>query len=93
MACVAQHALHRLEEHIQRTPIDYIMWRFTGNDDCESLEFKTDELSVDESTARAAKWCIDSVSGKVRRCTDPKRSRKAKQDEAGALVPDTGCNL
>ena len=56
---------------MQRTPTDYIMWRFAGNDDRESLEFKTDELSVDEATARAAKWCIDSVSGKVRRCTDP----------------------
>ena len=30
------------------------MWRFAGNDDRESLEFKTDELSVDEATVRAA---------------------------------------
>ena len=69
------------------------MWRFTGNDVCENLEFKTEELPVDEATARAAKWCIDSVSGKVRRCTDPKRSQKAKQDETGTLVPDTGYNI
>ena len=55
MACVAQHALHHLEKHTQRTPIDYIMWLFTGDDDCESLEFKTEVLSVDEATARAAK--------------------------------------
>ena len=47
--------MRRLERDIQRTPIDYIMWRFTGNDDCEGLEFKTDELSVDEATARTAK--------------------------------------
>ena len=50
------------------------MWRFAGNDDRESLEFKTDELSVDEATVRAAKWCIDSVSGNVRRRTDPKET-------------------
>ena len=74
LACVAQHALHHLEKHMQRTPTDYIMWRFAGNDDRESLEFKTDELSVDEATARAAKWCIDSVSGNVRRRTDPKET-------------------
>ena len=30
------------------------MWRFAGNDDRESFEFKTDELSVDEATVRAA---------------------------------------
>merc|ERR1712151_516335 len=67
----------------------YIMWRFAGNDDKESLEFKTTELSVDEEAARAAQWCIDSVSGGVRRCTDPKEdAKKAKQDEINAVVPD-----
>merc|ERR1712056_53197 len=55
MAYVAQHAFHHLEKHMQRTPTDYIMWRFAGNDDRESLEFKTDELSVDEAAAREAK--------------------------------------
>ena len=48
---------------MQRTPTDYVMWHFAGNDDRENLEFKTGELSMDEATARAAKWCIDSVSG------------------------------
>merc|ERR1711866_18444 len=93
MAYVAQHAFHHLEKHMQRTPTDYIMWRFAGNDDRESLEFKTDELSVDEAAARAAKWCIDTVTGTVRRCTDPKEdAKKAKQDEAGAVVPDATVN-
>merc|ERR1740116_167041 len=39
------------------------------------------------------KWCIDSVSGGVRRCVDPKEdAKKAKQDEAGAVVPDAVLN-
>merc|ERR1711912_46367 len=89
MAYVAQHAFHHLEKHMQETPTQYIMWRFAGNDDKESLEFKSSELSVDEEAARAAKWCIDSVSGNVRRCCDPKEDpKKAKQDEAAAVVPD-----
>merc|ERR1712134_230524 len=89
MAYVAQHAFHHLERHMQETPTEYIMWRFAGNDDKESLEFKTTELSVDEEAARKQKWCIDSVTGGVRRCTDPKDDpKKAKQDEAGAVVPD-----
>merc|ERR1719282_292576 len=38
-------------------------------------------------------WCIDSVSGTVRRCIDPKEdAKKAKQDEAGAVVPDAILN-
>merc|ERR1719190_255192 len=89
MAYVAQHAFHHLEKHMKETPTQYIMWRFAGNDDKESLEFKTTELSVDEEKARATKWCIDSVSGGVRRCTDPKEdAKKAKQDEINAVVPD-----
>eukprot|EP00439_Symbiodinium_sp_Y106_P059383 s2085_g8.t1 len=93
MAYVAQHAFHHLEKHMQETPTQYIMWRFAGNDDRESIEFKTEDLSVDEEKARAQKWCIDSVTGNVRRCTDPKEdAKKAKQDEAGAVVPDAVVN-
>merc|ERR1712174_73276 len=93
MAYVAQHAFHHLEEHMQETPTQYIMWRFAGNDDKESIEFKSQELSDDEEKARAQKWCIDGVTGGVRRCIDPKEdAKKAKQDEAGAVVPDAILN-
>merc|ERR1712051_388149 len=93
MAYVAQHAFHHLEKHMQETPTAYIMWRFAGNDDKESIEFKSDELAVDEAAAREAKWCIDSINGAVRRCTDPKEdAKKAKQDEAGAVIPDAVLN-
>merc|ERR1719159_1009395 len=93
LAYVAQHAFHHLEKHMQSTPTAYIMWRFAGNDDKESIEFKSDSLSVDEEAARATKWCVDNVSGGVRRCTDPKEdAKKAKADEAGAVIPDAILN-
>merc|ERR1712227_422468 len=83
MAYVAQHAFHHLEKHMQETPTQYIMWRFAGNDDKESLEFKSDKLSVDEEKARAQKWCIDSASGQVRRVVSEKEdAKKHKQDLA-----------
>merc|ERR1740133_91807 len=93
MAYVAQHAFHHLEKHMRETPTEYIMWRFAGNDDKESLEFKSSELSVDEEKARSQKWCIDAVSGDVRRCVDPKEdAKKAKQDEIGSVIPDALLN-
>jgi len=62
------------------------MWRFAGNDDKESLEFKSSELSVDEQAARAQKWCTDAVTGTVRKVTDPKEdAKKSKQDEANIV--------
>merc|ERR1711904_163340 len=93
MAYVAQHAFHHLEKHMQETPTQYIMWRFAGNDDKESLEFKSQELSVDEEQARAVKWCIDSATGIVRKCMNPSEdAKKAKADEANAVVPDAVLN-
>jgi len=91
MAYVAQHAFHHLEKHMQETPTQYIMWRFAGNDDKESVEFKTQELSVDEEKARETKWCIDGTTGTCRRCVLPSEdAKKAKQDEIGVVVPE-GC--
>ena len=52
-ACMAP-----LGETHTETPIDYIMWRITEDDGCKSLEFKTDELSVDKSTSRAANGAL-----------------------------------
>jgi len=93
LAYVAQHAFHHLEKHMQETPTQYIMWRFAGNDDKESIEFKSQELSVDEEQARAVKWCIDSVTGVVRKCMNPSEdAKKAKADEANAVVPDAVLN-
>merc|ERR1719203_2160132 len=43
LAYVAQHAFHHLENHQDKTPVDYILWRFAGADDRESLENQNKE--------------------------------------------------
>jgi len=93
LAYVAQHAFHHLEKHMQESPTQYIMWRFAGNDDKESLEFKSEKLSVDEEAAREQKWCIDAAKGDVRPCVSAKEdAKKAKQDEANVVIPDAVLN-
>merc|ERR1711904_344577 len=67
MAYVAQHAFHHLEKHMTKTPVQYIMWRFAGNDDQESVENQSKEVNVDEEALRAVKWCVDPKSGVVRK--------------------------
>ena len=76
LAYMAQHAFHRLEKDKQETSLQYTMWRFAENNDKESIEFNSVEIFVDEESVRSLKCCIDSVTGSVRLCTDPKRSRK-----------------
>jgi len=43
MAYVAQHAFHHLEEHLELTAVEYILWRFQGNEDREALANRAEE--------------------------------------------------
>jgi elongation factor 3 len=38
IAYVAQHAFHHIERHMQRTPVEYILWRYEHGADKEGLE-------------------------------------------------------
>ena len=57
---------------MQETPTLYILWRFAGNDDKESIVFMSDDLSVDEEFVRSVKWRIAGAFGSVCPFTDPK---------------------
>jgi elongation factor 3 len=48
---VAQHAFHHLEQHLEKTPVQYIQWRFQDGHDREVLEKATRVLS-DEDKAQ-----------------------------------------
>ena len=43
IAYVAQHAFQHLEKHITKTPSQYLLWRFAGNVDKESEDFKAEK--------------------------------------------------
>lgn len=49
MAFVAQHAFHHLEQHLDLTATQYILWRFEGNEDREALDFLADEAESETS--------------------------------------------
>jgi len=56
MAFVAQHAFHHLEEHLELTAVEYILWRFEGNEDREALGFRAEE---EECAEPKAYWLVD----------------------------------
>lgn len=41
IAYVAQHAFHHLEKHLDKTPNEYIQWRFAPGEDREAQEKET----------------------------------------------------
>lgn len=68
LAYLSQHTFHHLQNHFEKTPADYILWRFAGNDDRESIENQAKVVHKDDAELREVPWCVDSVSGHVRKC-------------------------
>merc|ERR1712048_868016 len=58
LAYVAQHAFHHLEKHLDKTAVEYILWRFAGADDRESLENQSREEKVEDLELRKQPWLI-----------------------------------
>ncbi|OBZ82728.1 mRNA export factor elf1 [Choanephora cucurbitarum] len=60
---VAQHAFHHLEQHLEKTPTDYLQWRYSTGEDKEVAEKETRVWS-DEEKAQMEKMI--SVNGEER---------------------------
>ena len=50
VAYVAQHAFHHIEQHLEKTPNEYIRWRFQHGDDKEALAKDTMTLTDEEGS-------------------------------------------
>tara|TARA_X000000950_G_scaffold272441_1_gene354995 strand:+ start:262 stop:3324 length:3063 start_codon:yes stop_codon:yes gene_type:complete len=51
VAYVAQHAFAHIEDHLDKTPVEYIMWRYRGGYDKESVQKDSVTLSKEEIEA------------------------------------------
>merc|ERR1712190_238370 len=91
LAYVAQHAFHHLEKHLDKTAVEYILWRFAGADDRESLENQSREEKVEDLELRKQPWLICPKSGDVKKC-DMTDSKEGKQERALAVTPEAILN-
>ena len=46
IAYVAQHAFHHIEQHLEKTPNEYIRWRYAIGEDRENLSKVTRQVCV-----------------------------------------------
>jgi len=76
IAYVAQHAFQHLEKHITKTPTQYILWRFAGNDDKENIDFKAD---IDEENFIKKKYYLklEDLTYEIKLCRSPEQEKKA----------------
>jgi elongation factor 3 len=51
IAYVAQHAFTHIEEHLEKTPVEYIMWRYRGGVDKEMIKKDANTMSEEEMAA------------------------------------------
>lgn len=69
VAYVAQHAFHHIEDHLNKTPNEYIRWRFAnGGEDKESLvkvtlQFTDEEIALQKKPYEIT--FVDEDSGKI----------------------------
>merc|ERR1719263_2110380 len=91
LAYVAQHAFHHLEKHVDKTAVDYILWRFAGADDRESLENQSKEVNEDDEKLRLQPWFICPKSLDVKKC-DMSDSKEGKAERAAKVIPEAVLN-
>jgi elongation factor 3 len=79
LAYVAQHAFHHLEKHINKTPTQYILWRFAGNEDKENL---TKTESTENENMKIGKYFINPQNPtELKLCSTPEEEKKALEPE------------
>jgi elongation factor 3 len=91
LAYVAQHAFHHLEKHMDKTAVDYILWRFAGADDRESLENMNKEVNDDDEKKRVTPWFIDPKSNEVKKC-DMSDTKEGKKERDQKVIPEAILN-
>merc|ERR1712203_1205 len=71
----------------EKTPVDYILWRFAGADDRESLENQNKEDLDDDVKKREQPWFICPKTFEVKKC-DMSDSPEGKKERAAKVVPE-----
>ena len=66
---IAQHAFHHIENHLNKTPNEYIRWRYANGDDREGLDKVSMKLSEEEeeSLKQPIEYSFKNESGQIKK--------------------------
>jgi elongation factor 3 len=78
---VAQHAFHHLEQHLEKTPNQYIQWRYQGGQDREVLEKATRKLTDEDLKQMDTYIEFDGIKGKIELLLGRSKLKKSFQYE------------
>merc|ERR1719263_2752789 len=81
LAYVAQHAFHHIEHHLEKTPVNYLEWRFSGGMDREGQAKNFLELTEDEEKL------IGQKPGQIEKLVSRRKGKRGNEYE----VQFVGC--
>jgi len=66
---IAQHAFHHIESHLNKTPNEYIRWRYANGDDREGLDKVSMKLSSEEEETlrQSIEYSFKNESGQIKK--------------------------
>jgi elongation factor 3 len=65
VAYVAQHAFHHIDQHLGKTPNEYIRWRYEIGEDRENLSKVTRQITAEEAAKMAQQHKMEDGSKRV----------------------------
>lgn len=76
IAYVAQHAFHHLEQHLDKTPNEYIQWRYATGEDREDVEKINRKLDEEEKKKLEAQIMVGGVKRVIDKLLNRRKLKK-----------------
>ena len=93
VAYVAQHAFHHLERHQDKTPNEYIQWRYAGGEDREALTKDANQVTDEEKAKMEKALEIETKDGLIeKRVVEEIVGRKKLKNGYDYEIKWVGCN-
>ena len=75
---VAQHAFHHIDQHLDKTPLEYMLWRYQTGEDLEELS-KASRILSEEEKKKMAEGATVVIEGAKRLIDEIVARKKLKQ--------------
>lgn len=81
VAYVAQHAFHHIESHLEKSPNQYIQWRYAAGEDREALEKVDRKVKEEEEAKMKEKLVVDGEKRVVEKLLGRRKAKKGYEYE------------
>jgi len=75
---VAQHAFHHIDNHLDKTPLEYMLWRYQTGEDLEEMS-KANRIISDEEAQKMKDGALIVIEGQKRLIDEILARKKLKQ--------------